>query len=104
MKKSPWAKLMMSSTPNSSASPAATSASDEPTTSPFSACSSTWLTITPSPAHSPSVQAWGRGSCRHLGEVGGGEGVRAGEFGRLVGAEQDAAVHRVQPVAQRLDQ
>src|SRR5215469_1129988 len=43
MKKSPWAKLMMWSTPKSSASPAATRASEEPTTRPFRSWRRTWL-------------------------------------------------------------
>src|SRR5690348_9243987 len=45
MKKSPWAKLMMCRTPNSKAKPAATSANDEPTTSPLSSCKKIWFTI-----------------------------------------------------------
>src|SRR5437899_1441261 len=44
MKKSPWAKLRMPSTPNRSASPAATSASEAPTTRPLRAATTTCST------------------------------------------------------------
>src|SRR5579884_3925577 len=82
MKKSPWAKLTMSSTPKISASPEATNARDSPTTRPFSSCSVTW-----------SI-----GSGSHA-EVRRGQLVRAPELVRPVGAHQRAAIHHIETCA-----
>src|SRR2546426_7101495 len=87
MKKSPWAKFRTPSTPNSRASPAATSASDAPTTRPFSAA-----TITVSTGSVLSLQ------------VGGDQLLRAGQVAQLVLARDHSALHHVETAAHRLEQ
>src|SRR5919202_5259824 len=101
MKKSPWAKLMMCSTPKSNASPAATSASDEPTTSPFSSWSRTWFITGTEAQFSYAVAATSRSAlAKHCG----GQLVGTIEVARPIGSHQDAAVHGVQARAEGSDQ
>src|SRR3979409_2191994 len=75
---------MMCSTPNSSARPAATNASDAPTKSPLSSWMRIWSTTL-----SPRFAEHGR---RQL--------VWAREVAWLVGADKHAAIHGVQAAAQ----
>src|SRR4051795_9216309 len=124
MKKSPWAKLMMWSTPNSSANPEATSAIDEPTTRPFSTWRMIWFSIrqplrdpTESPTPNPSPLRWrgeqerrlplsiavGRGpgggassSDLHAAEVPRRELVGARQLAGPQHAGQHPAIHRIQ--------
>src|SRR6266481_4847729 len=87
MKKSPWAKLRTPRTPKSSASPAATRASDAPTTRPFIAA--TRIVSTPSAL---------------LPQVGGDQLLRPPELGELVLARDEPPPHHVEPGAHRLQQ
>src|SRR5438270_1546133 len=85
MKKSPWAKFKMPSTPKSRARPAAMSAIEAPTTRPLSAATTTC---------SISVRA----------QVGGDQVVRGLEFRHLMAFAEPALSHHIEAAADSLQE